>query len=121
MVKPSDIDFHHYHLRELPILLVARGGNAALLARELAAVCLRLRGSDNAYSYRPQAFTIEIVAGTEADTVIELSLADWQALVAGEKLGPALFEFRGANNMFIDDGDYFNRWQLVIAAMYHGQ
>ena|GEM_PF-6773566 len=79
MLSLSDDDFHHFHLVELPEKLrLGTGILAAEATRELEPLCVRLRDSDNAYTYQPQPYTVAIVAGTEAGLEIELDQQSWR-------------------------------------------
>lgn len=117
-------DFHEYHLRELPQRLAAGHGRAAArLARELAPLCCRLQQTDNAYTYRPGAASIDIVAGTEAAAVLELAEADWQRLVQDNRAMAAIID--GALKPAVecgasDSSEFVLRWQQVLAAMMYG-
>ncbi|WP_101760399.1 hypothetical protein [Oceanicoccus sp. KOV_DT_Chl] len=77
-----EIDFHEFHLRDLPGRLASGNGVlAAMAARELPSIGFILKDSDHAYSYMPGSESIAIVAGTEAETIIEIEASSWQGLV----------------------------------------
>ena len=115
MTDFSGLDFHDFHLQELPRRLQAGHGLiAARLARELPSLCFRLKDTDNAYTLEPMAETIAIVAGTEAETVIELDDTQWQALLAGND---ALSRLSGKDNSHND----LVRWDAVLRAMVFGE
>lgn len=121
MSNSPEIDFHDFHLLELPRRLAA--GNdllAATAARELPAIGFRLKGTDNAYSYYPDSHTIAIIAGTEAETIIEMEQGAWQNLIYNlEKQAGLLTEC----NVVDQWGDVIDlkQWEQVLCAMFYGQ
>ena len=111
MTDISELDFHDFHLQELPRRLAAGHGQlAAVAARELPAICFRIKDTDNAYTLQPQPDTIAIVAGTEAETVVELDDSEWQGLIRGGPI-PAV----------LGDADLSIRWESVLKAMVYGE
>ena len=118
MTTSVESDFHDYHLRELPLRLASHhGAKAAVLARELPPLCCRIEHSDNAYTYRPEAGSIAIVAGTEASAVIELSLEKWQLLVNNSD---AMANLLIASELDISHEPLLtSRWKAVLCAMFY--
>ena len=109
MTDFSQLDFHDFHLQELPRRLAAGHGlPAAVAARELPSICFRIKDTDNAYTLQPMPETIAIVAGTEAETVVELDRHQWQEVMEGS-LSKQLIPAELA------------RWETVLRAMVYGQ
>ncbi len=111
------LDFHDFHLLSLPAHLSSHSGVlAAEMARELPALCFRLKDSDNAYTYSPQAHTIDIIAGTEADTVIELDYESWQGLINDQL---SLQHLLCTSKVVVSgsEPELFGRWESVLRAM----
>ena len=114
------LDFHDFHLQQLPRqLAVGHGLLAAQAARELAAICFRLKDSDHAYTFQPMAETIAIVAGTEAEQVVELDQSQWQAMIYHFKSSPELLS-AGHISQTDDNSIVPHRWQSVLRAMLYG-
>jgi hypothetical protein len=117
--EPSThIDFHNFHLRELPARLAAGNGlRAAIAARELPALCFRIANTDNAYTYRPGPETIHIIAGTEAKNIIEVDYSVWQQLVCGQIEVSSVYcrDHAAARD---DDALDVQGWQSVLRAMF---
>ena len=115
------IDFHEFHLIELPRRMRAAPGlAAACLARELPSLCVRIRHSDNAYTYTPQPHSIAIVAGTEAVQPLLLDEDEWQQLHADPQSLAAVMA--SLHREAVDDEEktaFLQRWQAVIAIMYY--
>jgi hypothetical protein len=85
LVFSAMIDFHEFHLKVFPQLLErGRCESAVVAARELSPLCVRQLNTDNAYSYRPSAYTIDIIAGTEAGHCIEIDRYLWSELASHE-------------------------------------
>lgn len=121
MEQFPDLDFHHFHLLTLPALLAdGHGQLAAVAARELAPLCFRLSGTDNAYTYQPGPETINIVAGTEADTVIDIDQQSWQGLVYDLESAPGLL-YSGKLGHGEGDAMLFVLWEPALRAMFHGR
>ncbi len=113
------LDFHDFHLLDLPAHLSSHSGVlAAEMARELSAVCFRIKGSDNAYTYSPQANTIDIIAGTEADTVVELNHESWQSLV-NDQVSLQHLLCTGKIVTGSTEPVLFERWEVVLRVMLH--
>jgi hypothetical protein len=112
------VDFHNFHLIDLPRRLREGCGlSAAELSRELPPLCIRLHDTDNAYTYRPMPYTIDIVAGTEASVVIECNNAEWASMLMGVQSAAELFELNSGEQPI--DNDFFQRWQLILNLMYN--
>lgn len=110
------LDFHDFHLQLLPTLLAnGNGQRAAEAARELAPLCVRLAESDDAYTYVPAADTIAVVAGTEAEVVIELDEASWRRWV-DEHSSPLIADQQMVYDSGCGDND---RWHIVLTAMFY--
>ena len=120
MTDFSELDFHDFHLQELPRRLAAGHGLlAAGAARELPAVCFRLKDTDHAYTLQPTPETIAIIAGTEAEQVVELDQSQWQAMIDDLKFSSGLMY--GDQISHTDDSSVvLNRWQLVLRLMLYG-
>ncbi len=116
MTDFSELDFHDFHLQELPRRLAAGHGRlAAMAARELPAICFRIKNTDNAYTLQPMPETIAIVAGTETEAVVELDQLQWQGLVGGgESLSAMLDSHHRAYGIELE------RWESVLKAMFYG-
>ena len=116
-----ELDFHDFHLLKLPGLLASGHGQlAALAARELAPLCFRISGTDNAYTYQPGVDTINIVAGTEAETVIDIEQRSWQRLVYDPEsaAGRLLADNPGQS---VGDSKLLLLWEPVLRAMFYGR
>lgn len=115
------IDFHEFHLIELPRRMRADAGlKAARLARELPSLCVRIRDSDNAYTYVPQPHSIAIVAGTEAEQPVLLDKDEWQQLHNDPQSLAAVMT--SVHCEAVNDEEkaaFLQRWQAVIAIMYY--
>ncbi|MFA7554204.1 MAG: hypothetical protein WCY88_08135 [Spongiibacteraceae bacterium] len=110
------VDFHNMHLLELPGRLTGDAGlRAAIAARELPAICFQIENSDHAYTYCPGPETINIVAGTEAETILNLGLEQWRSMIVwlqtGEQQVVVLPESLTGNEDFI-------HWRAALKEMY---
>lgn len=115
------LDFHDFHLKQLPERLAAgNGALAAIAARELGAISFRIKDTDNAYTYKPGADCIQILAGTEGDTVVELEHELWQGLVHDLESAPGLL-YAGKIGQGGGDQMQFVRWEPALRAMFHGR
>lgn len=113
------LDFHDFHLRVLPVMLASGNGQrAAEAARELAPLCLRLAESDNAYTYVPAADTITIVAGTEAEAVVELDEASWRQWL-DEYSSPVISAEQSGQAEGCSEPTDEMRWQAVLRVMLY--
>lgn len=109
--------FHDFHLIDLPKRLVGDWGlRAAKLSRELEPLCLRLLDSDNAYTYRPMPYSVEVVAGTEADVEIQIDKEQWQKML--ENNGELISEIRSDDSRDTYQSDFLERWQRVLTEMF---
>lgn len=112
------IDFHDFHLIELPRRMQAAAGlTAARLARELAPLCVRVSHTDNAYTYMPQPNTIAVVAGTEAPQQLLLGEEQWQQLHTDSQALAAVINAMNSDEEL--EPEFLLRWQAVIAVMYY--
>ncbi len=117
MTDFPELDFHDFHLQELPRRLKAGHGQlAAVAARELPSICFQIKDTDNAYTLQPMPETIAIVAGTEAETVIELEHQQWQGLMKGGRSVSTVLEPR-----LKALADELSRWDTVLRAMIDGE
>lgn len=120
MTDFAELDFHDFHLQELPRRLAAGYGLlAAKAARELTAICFRLKESDHAYTFQPMAETIAIVAGTEAEQVVELDQSQWQTMIYHFKSSSEPL-CAGQITQTDDNSIVPDRWQSVLRAMLFG-
>lgn len=120
MTDFPELDFHDFHLQELPRRLAAGHGLlAAKAARELPAICFRLKDTDHAYTLQPMAETIAIVAGTEAEQMVELDQSQWQDVIYDLKSssGPLYGDQITRAN---DSSEVLDRWESVLRAMIYG-
>ncbi len=122
MISTSVWDFHDFHLFELPRRLA--NGNAVLAAeqsRELVPICLRWQHTDEAYTYVPGAMSVQIMAGTEADLLIELEENFWRRLLTPGANDSRELEQRASGSL--DEWQKYacQRWAVVLRVMYHGQ
>ncbi|ARN76149.1 hypothetical protein [Oceanicoccus sagamiensis] len=120
MTDFPELDFHDFHLQELPRRLAAGHGLlAAIAARELPALCFRLTDTDNAYTFQPMPETIAIIAGTEAEQVVELDHLQWQGLIYNLKSTSGCLSIDDSCHSE-DVSAMLKRWELVLAAMFYG-
>jgi ectoine hydroxylase-related dioxygenase (phytanoyl-CoA dioxygenase family) len=115
------VDFERYHREELPALLAAgRGALAAKAARSLPPLAFRRR-EGGAFTYRPAARGIEIVAGdAAAATVIELEHEAWQGLVH-ELEAPAGLLYAGRLRAARGEAMDVMAWEPALRALYNGR
>ena len=115
------LDFHRYHREELPPLLRAgRGALAARGARALGSLAFRLPSGD-AYTYRPNAGGMEVVAGdADADTVIELAPELWQNLVRELDAAAGLL-YGGRAKCLRGNALRWVSWEPALRAMWSGR
>ena len=119
MNQSPTIDFHDFHLQELPRRLAAGNGHlAANAARELEAIGFRIQGSDNAYSYQPASQSINIIAGTEANCMIELGQQAWEELVQELESSSGLLAALVSDEAQLEIE--LSRWELVLRLMFYG-
>jgi len=116
------IDFAAYHREVLPSLLAS--GRGALAAQDdvasLGGLAFRLP-SGEAFTYRPRAGGIEVVAGdAAAHTVIEIEPERWSELVQDLESAPGLL-YAGRVRCASGDAMRFVRWEPALRAMYHGR
>lgn len=117
MISASGSDFHDFHLRQLPQRLSGQyGAEVAALARELPALCCRLEQSDHAYTYRPEAASIAIIAGTESSLMLEVNLQQWQLLISNRSSLEKLTISSAVE--LIDEALLTSRWKTVLCAMF---
>jgi len=118
---PEPLDFHRYHREELPPLLRAgRGALAAPGARALGSLAFRLPDGA-AYTYRPGADGMDVVAGdAAADTVIELSAELWRNLV-GELDAAAGLLYGGRAKCLRGSALRWVAWEPALRAMWSGR
>jgi hypothetical protein len=115
------IDFERYHREELPVLLAAgRAPLVAKAARGLAPFAFRLREGGGAFTYRPCADGVELVAGdVTAASVIELERTDWEGLVR-EVEAPAGLLYAGRLRCLRGEGMDAMAWEPALRALYAG-
>ncbi len=115
------IDFSDFHRLELPALLAAgRGAMAAPAAVGLRSIAIQLPGGV-AFTYRPQARSIDISAGTGgADTVIEMDLDSWQGLVHELEAPAGLLYAQRARCVQGNPLDLMS-WESALRALYNGR
>jgi ectoine hydroxylase-related dioxygenase (phytanoyl-CoA dioxygenase family) len=115
------LDFERYHREELPARLAAgRAPLVAKAARGLAPFAFRLREDGRAFTYRPTAAGVELVAGDAAATsVIELERAAWEALVH-ELEAPAGLLYAGRLRCLRGQGMDAMAWEPALRALYNG-
>ncbi|MFT5693143.1 MAG: hypothetical protein ACI92E_002479 [Oceanicoccus sp.] len=109
----NDLEFHNFHLIEIPRKISEGNGLlASALSRELVSLSIRLENSDSAYTYCPRPDTIELVAGTEGEIIVEMDFAAWNEWTK-EVLFISTMHVRG------ETGDLL-RWQKVLNALFRG-
>lgn len=109
----NDIEFHDFHLIEMPRKIAAGNGLlASILSRELVSLSIRLENSDSAYTYCPKSDTIELVAGTEGEISVEMNFEAWCQWTKETLFLPTMC-YRG------ETGDLL-RWQAVLSALFRG-
>jgi hypothetical protein len=117
----APIDFDHFHRVELPGRIAA--GNAARAAADLAgAAPLAFSLPDGrAYTYRPQADSVAIEAGTtDAPTVAEMSAAAWSDY-ANELRSCFGLLYAGLVSFPTGSFDDLARWEPALRALFHGR
>ena len=120
MVLSSPIDFHDFHLLLLPERLASGNGLlAAQAARELEPLALRIRGTDNAYTYVPSSYGIDLLAGTETEWVVELDQDAWEMVVLGLESNADAFLLAAVADQSFDEG-FLSRWGQVLHLMCYG-
>jgi hypothetical protein len=114
------LDFERYHRETLPALLAAgRARLVAKAARGLAPFAFRLR-EGGAWTYRPTADGVELIAGDEAAaSVIELSHPAWEGLVH-ELEAPAGLLYAGRLRCLRGEGMDAMAWEPALRALYNG-
>ncbi len=119
MSPPEPLDFDQFHRVELPRRLAA--GNGALAARGADLGSLAVRLPDGAaYQYRPRPGGIDVRAGDDADTVVELSHESWQGIVDELETAPGL-TYAGTVKCLKGDLMSFVRWEPALRAMFNGR
>jgi ectoine hydroxylase-related dioxygenase (phytanoyl-CoA dioxygenase family) len=115
------IDFERFHEEMLPALLSSgRGALAARAARSLPPLAFR-RHEGGAYTYRPSAGGVEVLAGdAAAATVIELDHAAWQGLVH-ELEAPAGLLYAGRVAAARGQAMDLMAWEPALRALYNGR
>jgi ectoine hydroxylase-related dioxygenase (phytanoyl-CoA dioxygenase family) len=115
------LDFERYHREELPALLAAgRAPLVAKAARGLAPFAFRLREGGGAWTYRPGANGVELIAGDEAAaSVIELPRTAWEGLVH-ELEAPAGLLYAGRLRCLRGEGMDAMAWEPALRALYNG-
>jgi len=120
----APIDFHDFHQRELPAALIAgRGSLAAVGARRLGPLAIRVRDRGDAYTYSctPSGDEIRISKGdADADTVIEVEQKLWEGLVHDIESAPSLI-YGGKARSLRGDPMEFVLWEPALRAMYTGR
>jgi Phytanoyl-CoA dioxygenase (PhyH) len=116
----AQLDFHRFHLDELPARLAA--GNGALAVEDARRIgSLAIRTPTGAYTYVPGDTTIDVVAGDDdAKTVIAIDEDTWRALVSDLDTPPAMF-YGGRVEALRGNPLRFVRWEPALRAMFHGR
>ena len=113
----NDTTFHNFHLIDLPCRMAGeKGHRAAKFARELEPLCLRMRNSDNAYTYMPRPYSVEVIAGTEAEVEIQINEKQWQKML--DNNGELISEYRSDDSKNTFEFDFLERWQQVLTEMF---
>jgi hypothetical protein len=120
MATLPSLDFDDYHRRVLPERLATDAGRIA--ARDLEGVApIAFRLADGpAYCFRPARATIDITAGDDAPTVVELDARAWQDFV--HELATWAGLVYGGRAHFVRGGpDALERWEPALRLLIGGR
>ena len=116
------IDFDTFHREDLPHR-IAEGatGNAAVGARDLSPLGLRIEGNGSTYTYLPKENRIEIALGSDhAENIVELKRLAWEGLVHDLE-SPASLLYHQEVRAVSGDLMEFVRWEASLRALYTGR
>jgi len=115
------VDFEGYHATELPQRLGSLGANAALGARGLDSLALRIAETDEAWTYLPSAERLDLRRGDEgAATVVRIPRKAWEGLVHDLE-SPSALLYHGQVERVRGDAMQFVRWEAALRALYTGR
>lgn len=116
------INFEEYHQRDLPQLLEAgRGAAAALGAKGVPSVGLRVTDPESAFTYVSTEDGIELLPGDEdAQVVVSLSRESWEGMVHDLE-SPGSLLYHGDLEAVRGDMMDFVRWEAPLRTLYTGR
>lgn len=116
------VDFFDFHVHTLPESALVHAN--ALIARhtaDLGSLGFRIVDTGQAFSYFPEAGRIRVSEGDAADTLIELTLEQWQGLVADLETAPALLYGNKLGAGSRGDMLQFLVWDPLLRSLYTGR
>lgn len=119
MLDEHNSDFHDFHLREIPRLLLGKDGQQAIVAaRELGSLCIRLSNTDDSYTYCPRASTIDIVAGTEGEITIGIDYVSWWDFVSAPRVTAHSVIFKDKLRHGYRGNEDLLQWEQVLGMLF---